>query len=197
MNYRNIDIAKRLSEWLDRYAVPMHLRDNPKAAQAEAESLARILCKYAPSTDYEPFLNQVFMSLDERLKHRVWPNGVEMGAACLNIRKVAGPQNEIVAEKKPEVEIIADRMKRGEGVPEGYLYGIAAVEMIALRLVDEPTMTGYRSAAFFQRKDVYGEEPALAWEAEAKARHEIAKEVWKHRDQPRGHRGDIPNKRVA
>lgn len=199
MNLRTVDIAKKLSEWLDRYAVPMHLRQNPKAAQAEAEALARLLCKYAPAEEYQPFLNQVFGVLDSSLKHRVWPTCVEMGAACVNTKRTdgsGGGEGDQAQEKTP-AEIIADRMKRREGVPETYLYGISAVEMIAARLVDEDTMTAYRSAAFFQRKELYGEEPALKWEAEAKERHAIAKEVYRHRDDPRGHGGNIPNKRVA
>ena len=52
-----------------------------------------------------------------------------------------------------------------------------AVELIRRRLVDEPTMTKYRSAAFLSRKATQGEARALEWEADAKARHAAAKEM--------------------
>ena len=56
MSIREAEIAKCLSRWLDRYAVPVHLRDKPEACQAEAESFARILCKFAPVMDYLTFV---------------------------------------------------------------------------------------------------------------------------------------------
>lgn len=77
--------------------------------------------------------------------------------------------------------ITGNRMAAGEAVGEGYLYGADAVELIARKLVDRPVMTKYRSAAFFRRKDIYGEEAALRWEAEAKERHESAKRAHKER----------------
>ena len=75
--------------------------------------------------------------------------------------------------------ITSNRMAEGEAVGEGYLYGADAVELIARQLVDQETMTRYRSAAFFRRKDIYGHDAALSWEAKAKARHDDAKAVFK------------------
>lgn len=194
MSLRQVDIAKKLSAWLDRYAVPVHLRDKPEAASAEADSLARILCKFAPSDEYQPFLNRVFDTLDGQMKHRVWPTGQELGAACVNQRKehpVSSP-----GEMKTPAQIIAGRMARGEAVGEGWLYGISAVELIVERLVDEPTMTAYRSGAFLSRREVYGEASALAWESETKARHAAAKDMYRGRNSERKFRGGIPDKRV-
>ena len=71
--------------------------------------------------------------------------------------------------------ITSARMQRGEAVGEGYLYGRLACELIQRGLVDKPTMTRYRSAAFLNRRNFYGQEAALAWEAERKAAHEAAK----------------------
>ncbi len=71
-------------------------------------------------------------------------------------------------------KITAARMAAGEAVGEGYLYGSDAIELGARGLVDAGTMTRYRSAAFFARKNIYGHEQALKWESDAKAGHEAA-----------------------
>lgn len=180
MSLRDTDIARRLGEWMERYAIPQHLRDKPQAAQAEAESLARILCKMAPRDDYAPFLNRVFDGLDYQLKHRVWPTSAEIGAVCANLRRAPKTDGAEPAASDPLV-IVARRMARGETVGEGYLYGRAACGLIAGRHVDEATMRAYRSGAFLARREAYGEAAALAWEAEAKARHEAAKTAFKDR----------------
>lgn len=185
MSLRDIDIAKRLGEWLQRYAVPMHLRDKPQAAQAEAESLARILCKMAPRDDYAPFLNRVFDGLDFQLKHRIWPTSAEIGAVCANLRRA--PKADVGdAPATDPLEIVARRMARGEPVGEGYLYGRAACDLIATRQVSEETMQAYRSGAFLYRRETYGEAAALEWETEAKARHADAREAHKDRTPHRG-----------
>lgn len=192
MNLRQAEIAQHLTRWLDRYSVPQHLRDKPEAAQAEAESLARVLTKFAPQSEYVPFLNRAFDRLDYQMKTRAWPTVSEVGAVCSNLRKEvpqAEPQSDAM-DMRP-FAIAARRMQRGEAVGEAYLWGICAVEMIAERLVDEPTMRAYRSGAFFARKNLYGQESALAWEAEAKARHEAAKDMFRARNEAREHRGVI------
>jgi len=63
-------------------------------------------------------------------------------------------------QKTPE-QIIGERMTAGEAVGEGWLYGSLAVGLIAARLVDQDTMTRYRSAAFHARRMIYGVEKAL------------------------------------
>jgi hypothetical protein len=176
MDIRTSDITQRLAEWLDRYSVPQHMREKPDAVQKEVEALARILCKFCPHQEYVPFLNRVFATLEYGMKTRVWPTVNELGAACSNARKENPAQGEIKPPKN-EYEIMADRMAKGEAVGEGYLWGRQAVEMIRLRLVDEPTMKSYRSGAFLARRELYGEAAALAWEAECKERHAAAKEI--------------------
>lgn len=180
------DIAKHLTCWLDRYAVPLHLRDKPEASQAEAESLLNILCKFAPKIDYLKFLNQVFDQVDLQAKTRAWPTVAELAAACFNVHKGAKPLRQQADEPDLRtVEIVARKMMRGEPVGEENFWGIGAVESIAERLVDEATMRSYRMAAFNNRKSIYGEEAALAWEAEAKDRHEAAKALYRSKNDPR------------
>jgi hypothetical protein len=189
MSIREAEIAECLSHWLDRYAVPMHLRGKAEASQAEAECLARVLCKFAPAADYITFLNQVFDQVDFQARTRFWPTVAELGAACSNVRK--GTKLLLERAVEPDlrpVAITARKMRRGEPVGEAYLWAKGAVELIAERLVDEATMRGYRIAAFNDRKAAYGEEAALRWEAEAKARHEDAKVLYRSRNDPRSQR---------
>lgn len=81
--------------------------------------------------------------------------------------------------------IVARRFAAGDPVGEGYLYGLEACEMIKRRLVDEQTMKSYRSGAFLARRERYGQDAALAWEAQAKADHEIAKQMLRDADTER------------
>lgn len=181
MNFRQTEITAALTDWLDRYSCPMNLRDKPKAAQAEAEALAGVLLKYAPQTEYRPFLNQVFGQLDCQMKTRAWPTVGEVVAVCVNLRKEAAKggrsldQGE-VKDMRP-CAIAARAMAEGKPIGEGWLYGRQAVEMIAEGLIDRDTMQRYRSAAFLRRKAAYDETSALEWEAEAKQRHEDAKRI--------------------
>lgn len=117
MSIREAEIAKYLTSWLDRYAVPIHLRDKPETTQAEAECLARILCQFAPETDYVPFLKNLFDEVDLQMKTRAWPAVGEVGAVRSNLRKsarVARPQADD-ADMRP-VAMNARKMKCGDDV---------------------------------------------------------------------------------
>lgn len=184
MNLRQADIANKLTAWLDRYSVPQHLREKPEAAQTECECIARVLSKFAPQQDYQPFLNRVFDTLDYQMKTRAWPTVGEVGAVCSNIRKETPSAQDAPAEKS-HLDIIADKMERGDPVGEGWLYGRDAVDLILAGRITRDVMEKYRSAAFLARKNVYGNDAALAWEAYAKAQHEAAKRMAK--DTTRGH----------
>jgi hypothetical protein len=181
MDFRKAEISQRLNEWLDRLAVPFHLRDKPEAAQKEAEALLRMVLKYAPKTDYVAFVNRICDLLDARLKERKWPSPHDMGAACVNVAKdtARGSACDEWVDTSPEA-ITGRRMARGEPVGEGWLWGRAAVDLIAGQHVTREVMDRYRSGAFLARRKAYGEDAALAWEADAKARHDAAKVA--HRD---------------
>lgn len=183
MSLRNAEISQLLTRWLDRYSCPSHLREKPTAAQAEAEALAAVLTRFAPQSDYQPFVSRVFSTLDFQMKTRAWPTVAELGAICAAVRKdtakAIGPDD--AADMRPEA-ITARAMKAGRPVGESWLYGRQAVAMIAAGLIDRETMSRYRSGAFLARKAAYGEAEALAWEAEAKQRHEDAKVI--HRQVP-------------
>jgi hypothetical protein len=187
MGYRETDISARVNEWLDRFAVPAHLKDKPDAAQKEAEAILRMFLRYAPREDFVPFLNRVFDQIDYQKKTRYWPTPQEVGSVCVNINKESpkGPKDVDAVDMSSEA-IMGRRMAKGEAVGEDWLYGRCAVDLIAGGHVSKEVMTAYRSAAFFARKDVYGEEAALEWEAAAKERHEAAREIHRQRNAPKG-----------
>lgn len=199
MNMRTAEISRDFAEWLDRRSCPNDLRDKPDAARREADALLNALLKFSPHSDFSPFVRRVLEQLDYQMKTRFWPPINEIAAVCANVRKDIRRENPQAVkgeerDMRPEA-ITARAMAEGKAVGEGWLYGRDAVVMIAAKLIDKETMDRYRSAAFFARKDLYGEPAALAWEAEAKQRHEDAKAI--HREAPTdGHDTTIPNKRV-
>jgi hypothetical protein len=173
MNFRTTEISQMLLRWLDRYSPPASMKDKPQAMQDEAEALLRVLLKFAPGSDYVGWVNGALDSLEYQMKTRAWPTKGEMGAVCANLRK----DKTIAAD--PVVfdtyTIMAAKMKAGEPVGEGYLYGREACEIIKRRLVSEDTMKAYRSGAFMARRHASGEAAALQWETQAKHDHEMAK----------------------
>ena len=179
MSLRNSEISGLLTRWLERYTAPSQIRENERAQQDEAKALLGVLLKFAPQEGYGDFINKVFDALEYQMKTRAWPTKAEVGAACSNIRKEtrrAAPAPSDTVDMSDEA-INARRMQRGEPVGEGWLWGRNAVAMIARGLIDRETMQSYRSGAFLARKALYGEAAALAWEADAKDRHEVAREV--------------------
>lgn len=178
---RSAEIGKQFQEWAERLTPPQGIKNNPKAMQAEWDALLKVLLRFAPGDGYNGWVAEALERCGMNLKTRAWPTVHELGAACSNFRKESrsGPDAQAAPPMKSEHQIIADRMARGEPVGEGWLYGRAACELIRQRLVDQATMSAYRSGAFFARKDTYGQAAALAWEAEAKAKHEAAKEAFR------------------
>ena len=177
MNMRDTDISHRVNEWLDRFSVPAHLKDKATAAQQEAEAILRMFLRYCPRDEYVPFLNRVFDQIDYQKKTRYWPTPQEVGAVCVNILKDNPKPGTSIDRDMSTEAIMARRMERGDPVGEGFLYGRAAVDLIATGLVSRETMEAYRKGAFWNRAGIYGQEQAREWEAEAILRHEKAKAV--------------------
>lgn len=173
---RESEIAKTFAEWLQFYSPPRQIAQSPEMMQKESERLLSIIVKMAPHEGYNGWVGAVLDVVASNMKTRAWPTVAEIGAACSSQNKSLRKSPD--AAPQPTAmdvyELNANRMKAGEPVGEGYLYGKEAIEMIVRGLIDEATMTRYRSGAFFARKNAYGEEAALAWEAEAKQRHHDA-----------------------
>lgn len=175
MSIRQAEIARIFAEWLQFYSPPRQIAGKPELMQRESERLLGVIVKMAPQEGYIGWVGTVLDVVASNMKTRAWPTVAEIGAACSNARKEARKDGPAQPTEMDVYEIAAMRMKSGQPVGEPYLYGREAVEIIARGLIDQETMTRYRSAAFFARKDAQGEESALRWEAEAKDRHESAK----------------------
>ena len=180
MSLHEADLKARLVRYLDRRQMPRRLEGKGGAMEDEMRALVAALARVAPRSadrlaDWWPHFEA---ALGEIATGGLWPTEREIRDAAKMVGSIA-PQVAVAPEPKSEHQIIADRMARGEPVGEGWLYGRAACELIRQRMVDQETMSAYRSGAFFARKDTYGQEAALAWEAEAKAKHEAAKEAFR------------------
>lgn len=189
--FRKPEIAKLFTEWLDRYAPPLHLRDKPQAAQAEIDALIGVLLRMAPQTDYAPFIRAVTEKLDFTMKVRTWPSVQELGAACSNARKEMPRPIELsgdAVDMSPEA-INSRRMMSGQPVGEGWLYGRLACDLIAKGIVTREVMERYREGAYRARAELYDVETADRWLAEATERHEAARELYRRRH-------EAPQKRV-
>lgn len=192
MSLHTADIAARLRRFLDRRQPPRRVEGKPQAEADEVQALVAVVTRNAPR-DAASLAGwwQRFESTLGEAGTGLWPTEREVrDAAAIVNRDRPKPRSD-----GPSVdahEIAGRRMANGEPVGENYLYGREAVELIRRGLVDEATMTRYRSAAFFSRRDIQTEASALAWEVEAKARHAAAKEMLRDPETKR-RRLDIPS----
>jgi len=198
MSLHESDIKSRLSRFLDRKHMPKRLEGKGGAMEDEIRALVAAIVRNAPRTadrlaDWWP----IFEATLSEDCGPMWPTEREIRDAAKKAHRDA-PKAQAVDWVIDPAELASRRMAAGEPVGDSWIYGIGACELAARRLVTEDQMRAYRSAAFFHRKDVLGEENALAWEAEQKARHEQAKDIWAHRNDPRGHRSaQMPSKRTS
>lgn len=176
MSLHHSDIAHRLKRFLDRRQPPRRIEGKSQAEADEIAALVSTVERNAPRSadalaDWWPKFERQLGETGTGL----WPTEKECREAAIATNK-ATPKT----KTKDAFDVyphIGSLMADGEAVGENYLYGREAVELIRRRLVDEPTMTKYRSAAFLSRKATQGEARALEWEADAKARHAAAKEM--------------------
>jgi hypothetical protein len=195
MNLHQSDIQSRLARFLERKQMPRRLEGKGGAMEDEVRALCAAVERNAPRDSerlaewwprFEAVLGEVCGSM--------WPTEKEIRDAASKVSadmpRIIGPE----VEKLNPVQIAAKRMNAGEPVGDQWLWGSMACELIASREIDEATMKRYRSGAFFAQKATYGEEAALRWEAEMKARHEAAKDVWRDRQAREQRHITIPNK---
>lgn len=194
---RQDDIYGMFTRWLERYSPPLSMKDNERAQKDEVTALVSVIMKFAPPAGYAEFVASVLDQIEYQMKTRAWPTKGELGSVCSNLRKQQSASvQQDQGEERTEVEIIGAKMARGEPVGEGWVYGAGACALIAARMVDEPTMRKYRSGAFLARRQMYGEDAALQWEAERKAAHDAAREAHRQRDAERAAKPSyIPSKR--
>lgn len=179
MSIRTEEIARTFNRWLDRYSPPTSMKDKPQAVQDEADTLLRVLLRFAPQEGYEGWINRALDKLEYQMKTRAWPTKGELGAVCSNLRKdEAMRAAPVTQEVKSDLDIVAGRINNGDPVGDGWLYGKNALDLVASGKVSETQLRSYRSALFFSMRDVWGEGPAIEREAEMKRRHADAGRNW-------------------
>lgn len=172
---------------LHRYRLPDHLSDD--AIRDEVNLLVEDINQLVPNETTNADMRLLFPEVNAAIRRRHgaqgWPPAKVFIAATEDAVEAAAKKR---AANQParsastdQFEITAAKMRANEPVGEPYLWGRQAVELIARGLVDQPTLEGYRQGAFMARKEHHGEEEAIRWEEEAKARHLAAREAYQHR----------------
>jgi len=174
---RNDWLFDSLRRYLDRRSMPQGLKDKPQAQTDEIQALATTLYRLAPVKGYGDWWDEFSERLAEDAQTRAWPTQGEMKKAA---QATKGPRFEGSADY-PEVGsdawslmVMAKRIRAGEPIGEGWIYGMLAAELLRFTDITIFDLEPYRKGAFFNRKSVYGKEAALEWEREAKERHASA-----------------------
>lgn len=158
-------LEEHLSGYLDRKTVPPSLADKPESQVAEVRALMRVILSYAPALGYEGWWETVERHLGRNAKTRSWPIESEIDTACAANRPVR-----VVVDntRRPAVSVEADRSARinaqrirdGQVVGVGALWGRSAHEMIALGLVSEHDLEPYREGVLATEITAFGAEVA-------------------------------------
>ncbi|MCB5411801.1 hypothetical protein [Pseudogemmobacter faecipullorum] len=207
MSLHEADLKSRLTRFLSRKQMPRRFEDKPAAQADEIGALLAVLIRNAPR--HMEALTAWWPHFEARLGEicgSMWPTEKEIrDAAKIATQEAPNPTGPAFSgADMREVAITARKMAANEPVGEDWLWGRGAVELIAERLVSRETMERYRKGAFWNR--VGSNHPtdearqsalnaAHRWEAEAKERHEAARQVWGQRNDERQHRdASIPDK---
>lgn len=178
---RNEWLQQSLTRYLDRRSMPQGLKDKPQAQRDEMAALARALIKLAPLTGYQDWCADFIDRLAMDAQTRAWPTQSEMQAAAKALRKSAiQPFSEESRVQIDPLKMAANRIRQGEAVGAGYLWGALCIQMQDQEGITDAQLAPYRSALFFADKNIVDESAALEREAGRKAQHEIAKQrIWK------------------
>jgi len=185
-------ITAQINDFLRLYKRPDHL--DQETALAEMREMAEEINLLIPSTssqgDLEEQTRRAFRNIRKTYKGRSWPTVSHIVDAMNVAAKVSRMEalrssdptvdREITAKQTTmdTMQVMADRMKTGGTVGEGYLYGRSAVELINARMVDRETLQSYRTGLYMAAKDVYGEEVANSMKDNWIKRHEHAERLY-------------------
>lgn len=172
MNPRTTAIAEIFRRWLERFTAPASIKGNGRAMQDAADALLRVLLKFAPHEDYEPWTRRALDAAEWQMKTRAWPTVHELGAACSNLRKETASGEEVKTADPHEVA--ARKIHDNQPVSDGWIFGRGAHELVERGLVLESDLKRYRSGLFFHLKNTYGADMAAAMEADFMRRHDLA-----------------------
>lgn len=185
MSLHVVDVKRRLVRFLQRKETPAWLR----AEQAQADEIEALVAAVVRRAPHDPqaladWWARMEAALDERCGRR-WPAARDIAAVAAECGAPEAP-GPVRSARETDVsdpaELAAGRMRAGEPVGEGWLYGIGACEIVARGLVDRDTMQRYRTGAYRARRALLGEDAALRWVQSAEADHERATAVWRARN---------------
>lgn len=199
------DVRVRLIRYLNRRVMPKHLDGKQEARDEELDAMVRRIMRAAPSGErLADWFAQLSDRLDETAQTRAWPSVSEIGEAARAIssgmvmRDMTGdPEPDRLAEHR----IAARKIKAGEPVGDGWLWGRNAVVMLARGLVERADIDRYRAMLRRSMAGVWGDEAADRAISGFAERHAAAEEAYRQHQNREAHRVDtrgaaVPSKRA-
>jgi hypothetical protein len=189
-------LAGKVQSLLDRLTPPSSMQGKPQAQADEIAALMRAVASHAPTVGYDEWWPRFEDALLGNRRARVWPSlsawhdaGRAAGSSAKGTPDAIARGNAAMRDGwcqregrlTPDAAAIwARRMTEGECCDDA-VYGSLAAEIEERELVPREVMARWRSRSFLDRRAIYGQSAALAWETEAKARHAQAVEVRQQR----------------
>lgn len=161
-------VSQAFNRWLERYSPPRSMAENERAQQDEADALMRSVLSFAPQRGFQEWTGLALDALSEACQTRAWPTVADVRKALKGVRYV--PEGSGVSATFDPVAINANRMSRGEPVPERFLWGRWAQRILEAG-VPKQTLDEYRKALHAAVFQSMGEDGAMKWAEDVKARH--------------------------
>lgn len=161
-------VSQAFNRWLERYSPPRSMAENERAQQDEADALMRAVLSFAPQRGFQEWTGLALDALSEACQTRAWPTVADVRKALKGVRYV--PEGFASSATFDPVAINANRMSRGEPVPERFLWGRWAQRMMDAG-VPKRTLDEYRKALHAAVFESRGEDGAMKWAEHVKARH--------------------------
>lgn len=185
MTPREEYLTDSLTRFLKRRSMPQALQKQSSDVQRdEVQALRKAVFRRAPVQGYQDWWGEFVDALDERAETRAYPTVAEMDKAARAIRKES---RTTIAQTGTwdSNRTTANRINAGEAIGEDWCYGRLAVQLMRETEITEADLKPYRSGAFMARRNMYGEEKALQWEAERKKAHAEAVKIYAKGDPER------------
>lgn len=176
MNYeeRMRLITGLANRFLAEWKRPEHLTN--ETAMTRLRSIAEAINKRLPASlnrdGLEEVCSDIFQAVSENHRGREWPD-VSTFAKCAEARGESAAKAAPVQHEFDTVDINLRRLRRGDALGDEWMFGRRAVELLG-RGATEEELDAYRSALFFNFKEVWGVEEARSAEMELRCRHDDA-----------------------
>lgn len=169
--YNNVDGMLR------QYEVPGHLSDD--RIRDEINLMVSDVNREIPSSigdvTFDILLKEIGRHVRRRHGARGWPSiKILLTATSAALEEVKLDDDDIVTQPRNSHQINAERIKNGDAVPEAWIYGQNAAELIHQGLIEEHELNGCRVALFHLEKGQFGEVKALERRGEREKIHESA-----------------------